>query len=159
MKEGEIRLYLCLMHRSERYSSREVTITDDDVRKEVGAASRTLCNARKKLQELGLIQYRKVAGNKYVYVICNPATGKPYPEDPKKPIRYKKREKQEPESRPQSPVIAETAAIVEVPKAPEAPVSQKAAENRLGDDPYMTEHGLAGLFGNRDGEGNDDVPF
>jgi len=157
MKPGEIRLYVCLMHRSERNSSREVTMTDESVRKDVGAAPRTVCNARKKLQEYGLIQCRKVTGNKYRYTICDPATGKPYPGDPKQPIRYEKRQEKRTESKSKSPAIVEPAAIVESPKAP---VSQKpTADNGLNNAPYMTEHGLSGLFEKTADEGDDDVPF
>ena len=91
LKEGEIRLYWALMDRTEYCSTREFTLTDEQIRKLSGAAPRTLCNARKKLQELGLIQYRRTGGNKYNYVICDPATGKPYPGGPKEKVAYQKR--------------------------------------------------------------------
>jgi hypothetical protein len=93
VKEGEVRLYLALMERSEYYCTREITLTDQQIRGLVGAAPRTLCDARKKLQELGLIQYRKGGGNRYTYVICDPATNNPYPGDPKATIPYQKKAK------------------------------------------------------------------
>jgi hypothetical protein len=83
MKPGEHDLYVFLMERSERYCSREIHATDAEIKKSVGLASRTACNARKKLQEYGLIQYRASTGNRYTYVICDPKTGQPYPGDPK----------------------------------------------------------------------------
>jgi len=100
LKEGEIRLYMALMERSEYYCTRELTITDEQLRELVGAAPRTLCNARKKLQELGLIQYRRSVGNKYVYVICDPKTKQPYPGDPKIPIVMPKRPRSNAEEAP-----------------------------------------------------------
>jgi hypothetical protein len=91
MKPGEKDLYLYLMEESERCCTREITATDAQVRLSVGAASRTLCNARKKLQEYGLIHHKSGQGNKYTYVICNPKTGQPYPGDPRLPIVVPKR--------------------------------------------------------------------
>lgn len=148
MKAGEIRLYLCLMHRSERNSSREVTMTDESVRKDVGAAPRTLCNARKKLQERGLIQCRRIEGNKYMYIICDPDTGKPYPGDPKHPVRYKKQSKQHPENTSKTvtgkrPILPET---VNPPNTCTGSLPQKPRQLSVGDDPNMTEYGLAGVF-------------
>ena len=90
MKPGERDLYLYLMEESERYCTRELILTDAQVRAAVGTASRTLCNARKKLQERGLIRYTAGVGNKYRYVICDPKTGLPYPGDPHEPIRIPK---------------------------------------------------------------------
>jgi hypothetical protein len=91
MKPGEKDLYLYLMEESERCCTREIQATDAQISKLVRTASRTLCNARKKLQELGLIRYRSGQGNKYTYVICNPKTGQPYPGDPRSPIIVPKR--------------------------------------------------------------------
>lgn len=86
MKPGEKDLYLFLMEESERYCTRELTATDAQVKVAVGTASRTLCNARKKLQGCGLIRYKSGQGNRYRYVICNPKTGRPYPGDPRQPM-------------------------------------------------------------------------
>jgi hypothetical protein len=86
MKPGEKDLYLFLMEESERRCTRELTATDAEVTATVGAASRTLCNARKRLQEYGLIRYQASLGNRYRYVICDPNTGEPYPGDPRHPM-------------------------------------------------------------------------
>jgi hypothetical protein len=83
MRPGEKDLYVYLMEESERRCTREIVATDSQVTQLVGAASRTLCNARKKLQEHGLIQYRSGQGNRYIYQICNPKTGHPYPGEPR----------------------------------------------------------------------------
>lgn len=91
LRPGERDLYLCLMEESERCCTRELTTTDAEVRRLVGTAPRTLCNARKKLQEHGLIRYKAGEGNRYTYTICNPKTGQPYPGDPRTPILMPKR--------------------------------------------------------------------
>jgi hypothetical protein len=91
LKPGERDLYLCLMEESERCCTRELTTTDVEVRRLVGTAPRTLCNARKKLQEHGLIRYKAGEGNRYTYTICNPKTGQPYPGDPRTPLVMPKR--------------------------------------------------------------------
>src|SRR5262249_4085607 len=79
MKPGEKDLYIFLMEESERLRTRLLLTTDAKVSASVNVATRTLCNARKKLQERGLISYKLVVGNRYEYTICNPKTGKPYP--------------------------------------------------------------------------------
>src|SRR5438874_12161293 len=91
MKPGQKDLYIFLMAESERCCTREITATDEQVTAAVGAASRTLCNARKKLQEYGLIRYKPGQGNRYRYTICNPKTREPYPGDPRQPIVVPKR--------------------------------------------------------------------
>lgn len=90
MKPSERSLYVYLMERSEFYCSREFQAKDDDLRSSVGLSSRAACNARKKLQEYGLIQYKAGQGNRYTYTICDPKTKQPYPGDPKVPMRMPK---------------------------------------------------------------------
>jgi hypothetical protein len=79
MRPGEKDLYVCLLHRSERYRTRTITISDATVEEEVGAATRTCCNARKKLQERGLITYKREKGSSYTYELCDPKARQPYP--------------------------------------------------------------------------------
>lgn len=91
MKPGEKDLYVFLMEQSERHRTRELRATDRQIAEAVGVAPRTLCNSRKKLWEYGLIQYKAGNGNRYIYTICNPVTGLPYPGDPKAaPAKYEK---------------------------------------------------------------------
>jgi|GEM_PF-6232113 len=91
MKPGEKDLYIYLMAESERCCTREMKRADAQITAGIGAAARTLCNARKKLQEFGLVLCQKGEGNKYVYSICNPVTGEPYPGDPRAPLICSKR--------------------------------------------------------------------
>jgi hypothetical protein len=90
MKPGEKDLYICLMEMSERWRTREVTVTDAEIAKAVGVEPRTLCNARKKLCERHLVRCGDAGRRGHTYVICDPETGLPYPGDPKTPVKYQK---------------------------------------------------------------------
>jgi|SRR5438270_8865965 len=72
MKPSQQSLYICLMHESERCSTRLLRRPDASLCELSGLSSRAFCDARKKLQEIGLIQCRRGAGNIYLYTICNP---------------------------------------------------------------------------------------
>jgi DNA-binding transcriptional ArsR family regulator len=118
MKDGENRLYLFVMHKSERFSSLQITATDSEIRSAVGVAGRTLCNARKKLFEYGLICSRRGGGGRYTYTICNPETGKPYPGDPKVRVPYENRKRRavQGEATPQPQRSATRSLLIERPE-------------------------------------------
>jgi hypothetical protein len=136
MKPGEKDLYLYLMEESERRCTREITATDAQVTVAVGAASRTLCNARKMLQERGLIQYRSGQGNKYTYVICDPKTGQPYPGDPRVPLIVPKRNRSTQKRPP--PQIVSPQCVVET--------TFTAAKSSQTERTALEQHGLPGVF-------------
>jgi hypothetical protein len=92
MRPSEKDLYIALLHESERYHSRQLVRTDADLIRLVGGSSRSLRNARPKLQERGLILYERKS-NGYRYTICNPETGRPYPGNPRHVIFYQPAEK------------------------------------------------------------------
>lgn len=104
MKPGEKDLYVFLMEESERNCTRQLRVTDARVRATVGVAPRTLCNARKKLQERGLILYKRGEGNKYTYTICDPRTKKAYPGDPRTALACPRRSRVQRERNPSSPL-------------------------------------------------------
>lgn len=110
LKPGEVGLYVCLLHQSERYSSRVIKLTDKQVHELVGVAPRTLSNARKKLQELGLIQYQSGIGNRYTYTLCDPTTKRPYPGSPKSKVIYPKGSNQKHQTQTASATEPEVAA-------------------------------------------------
>jgi hypothetical protein len=91
MKPAEQSLYTCLLHDSERYRTRELQRTDAQICELAGLSSRACRDARIKLAEGGLVRYKRGSGNVYVYTLCNPETGEPWPGDPKEPIRYIKK--------------------------------------------------------------------
>jgi hypothetical protein len=84
-------LYVYLMAESERQCTRELKRTDEEIHAVVGTPARTLCRARKRLAEFGLVQCQRIGGNRVSYVICDPITLAPYPGDPRQPARYLKR--------------------------------------------------------------------
>lgn len=105
LKPGELILYTYLMWKSERCCSRVVKAKDSEITAAVGVASRTLCNARKKLQELGLMLYQAGPGNIYIYTVCDAKTRQPYPGDPTTKIEYQKRaSKRSEDVKPASPL-------------------------------------------------------
>lgn len=93
MSGTELRLFIYLMRRSDRYSTRKFKATDKDIVGGVGGSPAAYCTARKRLRSKGLIEFERNDGGHYVYQICDPATGKPYPGDPKQKPPYVKRVK------------------------------------------------------------------
>jgi predicted DNA-binding transcriptional regulator len=97
MKPTEVTLYICLLHESERYRTRELQRTDAQLHDLARLSSRACRDARIKLQERGLVRYRRGRGNVYIYTLCNPETGKPWPGDPRRQIRYVKKSDRAPQ--------------------------------------------------------------
>jgi hypothetical protein len=129
MRPGEKDLYVFLMHQSERNRTRQMVVLDADISLNVGVAQRTLCNARKKLQERGMISYSRGSGGKFTYEICNPATRRPYPGHHRQRVVVPKvtptPKASVPHSRPSPPT----------PKIPLPPTEDE-----------LSKHGLAGIF-------------
>ncbi|HWZ45957.1 MAG TPA: hypothetical protein VNW97_20965 [Candidatus Saccharimonadales bacterium] len=148
LRAGEIRLYIGLMHESERRCTRKLNLTDTQIRELVGVASRTLCNARKRLQEFGLLQYHKTTGNMYVYTICQPEKGEPYPGGPKQRIPYEKKPPRTPvswASKPSREPEHQTDLTSKPVSAPSMPTPNQRPHNLP-----MSEHGLPNVFSERD---------
>lgn len=97
MKPGEQSLYIALLHESERCRTRELQRTDAEVCKLAGVRPRTLCDARKRLQERLLVLCDRGLGNVYKYTLCDPETGCPWPGNPKEIVRYRRKGQASPE--------------------------------------------------------------
>jgi hypothetical protein len=141
MKPSQQSLYVCLMHESERCSTRLLRRTDSCLCELSGLSSRAFCDARKKLQELRLIQCNRGTGNIYAYTLCSPETGTPWPGAPKERFLYRRKERRSGSGTEDQ--IAETPAEVDaspsVRKSPQiAPV--------LGNSAPVTSHGVAIKF-------------
>jgi hypothetical protein len=134
LKPGEKDLYVYLMEESERCCTREIRVTDAQVREGVGAAPRTLCNARKKLKEYGLIHFKAGQGNRYTYIICNPKTGLPYPGDPHTPMVMPRRRRTMGTELPGNGVMSPPSKALDTPKS--SPDGQGTPES----------YGLPGIF-------------
>lgn len=105
MKPRERGLYIALLHESERFSTREFQRSDPNLSAVCGVSSRSLRDARIRLQEYGLIRFSPGRSG-YQYIICDPRTGKPFPggaKDKKVPPREGGRQNHPPSS-PAEPV-------------------------------------------------------
>jgi hypothetical protein len=91
MKPSEQTLYVALLHESERYCTREFQRSDARISDLAGISPRACRDARIKLQERGLIRYKRGKGNIHVYTLCNPETGQPWAGDPKQRVPYLKK--------------------------------------------------------------------
>ena len=115
MSHATFRLYDCLWGLSDRYSSFQFEVTDDEIIKRTRLSKGALNLARKDLIRRKLILCsRQQRGHRYL--ILNPEKGEPYSADPKQRIRYTKKS-----SLPSEPV--EHAASVPKPadETPTAP--------------------------------------
>jgi hypothetical protein len=83
MKPSEQSMYEALSFLSEQKCSRELwNVKAAEVCRLSGIKFRTIGNARKRLEEYGLILCTKGRGNTFSYVLTNPATGQAYPGKP-----------------------------------------------------------------------------
>lgn len=146
MKPSEWSLYVCLMHDSEQYRTRELVRTDAQLCQSTGMSSRALCDARKKMQERGLVVCERTTGNVYLYTICNPDTGQPYPGHPKTPVLYRKKGENEGGTLPRalddggaSPPAS--GAVAQFPPRSPASVADEGPSDSL------EKHGVPGVFG------------
>jgi hypothetical protein len=90
MSHATFRLYDCLWGLSDRYSSFQVEVTDDEIIKRTTLSKGALNLARKDLSRRGLILCnRQQRGHRYL--ILNPETLQPYSANPKQRIRYTKK--------------------------------------------------------------------
>jgi hypothetical protein len=92
LSPSAILLYLYVSERSEFFCSREIKVSDSEIHAAMQISPRTLTRDRQQLNECGIIQSNRPGpGYKYTYTLCDPLTKKPYPGNPKVPIRYVKR--------------------------------------------------------------------
>lgn len=92
MSPSALRLYLFLMWKSDRYSTRKFQATDGEIAEAVGVSTRALTGARVKLTRMGIVLCEKSPGEEYTYTLCDLNTGKPYPGPPNVRPPYKKKE-------------------------------------------------------------------
>jgi hypothetical protein len=138
MTPSEQGMYVWLLHESERYHSREFTRPDAQLCAAMGVSSRSVCDARKKIQERGLVICERATGNVYRYVICNPETRQPYPGDPKVRVDLPKKRSLEPDG----DGLAQQAAP---PPVEHRQSSQPCADDLRNSKP-LENYGLPGVF-------------
>jgi hypothetical protein len=100
-----VKLYVALCHESERYRTRDLTRTVAGLIKLVGGAPNSHIKARRELKEVGLIEYEERGSDGFLFRLCNPETGRPWPVAAKEKVPYIKRSVAE----PNTPAISELA--------------------------------------------------
>jgi hypothetical protein len=73
------KLYTALCHESERWSTREVTRTVAELQLLVGGSRNSHAKARAELIQAGLVQAEPYGAEGFIFVLCDPATGEPWP--------------------------------------------------------------------------------
>lgn len=66
-------LYLDLCEHANRNGSNKFKASDRALASDTGMGTRTICNARKRLREFGLISISRQEGQSYIYTICKPS--------------------------------------------------------------------------------------
>ncbi len=66
-------LYVALCDHANRGSSNTFKASDKALASDTGIATRTICNARKRLSEHGLITFYRPEGQSYTYTLCKPS--------------------------------------------------------------------------------------
>jgi len=82
------KVYVALCHESERYSTREVTRTVAQLQAPVGGSPNSHAKARTELIRAGLIQAEPFGTEGFVFALCDPETGKPWPLHPREKAAY-----------------------------------------------------------------------
>ncbi len=86
-----LKLYIALWHQSERYRTRALRCSTAELEKLTGCSRNALITARADLALAGLVQVELHGGQGFVFHLCDPSTGKPWPGDPKQRIIYVKK--------------------------------------------------------------------
>jgi hypothetical protein len=85
------KLYAALWHEAERCSTRELTRTTAQIAELVGGARNSHAKARAELVKAGLVQAVSRGTEGYLFHLCNPETGKPWPQGPRERVLYRKK--------------------------------------------------------------------
>ena len=81
------KLYLVLCHDSERNVTRELRFTLNQLRKLTGLCLNTVAKARDELVKAGLVHAQPYGVEGYVFALCDPDTGRPWPLHPREPFK------------------------------------------------------------------------
>lgn len=85
------KLYVVLWHESERNLTREFTRTTRYLMDLVGGSRNSHAKARAELVRAGLAQVEPFGLDGFVFHLCDPNTGKPWPFHPKERIPYRRK--------------------------------------------------------------------
>jgi len=87
-----VKLYIVLLHQSERYRTRMLRCTTAELEELTGCSRNALTNARADLAHARLVQVQRRGEQGFILHLCDPATGEPWPGDPKQRIRAPKKD-------------------------------------------------------------------
>ena len=86
-----VKLYLALWHESERHRTRELARTTAQLQALVDGSPNTHAKARAELAKAGLVVVEPSGQDGFIYQLCDPATGKPWPLRPTDKPQYQKK--------------------------------------------------------------------
>jgi len=125
-----VKVYLALNHESERFCTREVTLTLAKLRELVGGAPNSHIKARNELKRAGLVEFEECGAKGFKYRICDPATERPWPGDPKVRIRYQKKSTKAPDALPVCDEPVRSTAPPKTETDPGVSYQEKSAHSR-----------------------------
>lgn len=80
MSESELRLYIYLLFKSQRYSTLEMFLPNAEIQENTGLSSGSITAGRDKLVKHNLIRCTRGLGGAYTYTLWNPEKNKPFEE-------------------------------------------------------------------------------
>jgi hypothetical protein len=83
-----VSVLVALWHESERACTRELTRTDKQLVRLVKAHRNSIAAARRELKNAGLVVAEPFGSSGFVYLLCDPNTGEPWPGSPEVGIKY-----------------------------------------------------------------------
>lgn len=86
-----VSLLVAMWHESERTCTRELTRTDSQLARLIKGHRNSIAAARKELLDAGLVTAEPFGAKGFVYQLCDPNTGKPWPGPPDKQVKYVKK--------------------------------------------------------------------
>ena len=139
-----------LWYESERLRSRELTLKDSYITRFVKAHRNSLATARTELKRAGFVIVEPFGPKGFVYQLCDPGTGQPWPGPPDVQIKYVKKfgcSRAESSSQPRhnrERITNSKLAGVNFPfghNAPDAHVSERPSEGSSSSGPRWDEIG------------------
>jgi hypothetical protein len=85
------KVYVALYHESEHYCTRELKRTVAQLQELVGGSPNSHAKARAELIRAGLVQAEPFGSEGFVFALCDPETGQPWPGDPKERVIYQRK--------------------------------------------------------------------
>jgi hypothetical protein len=87
-----VKLYMVLLHQSERYRTRMLRCTTAELEELTGCSRNALTKARADLAHARLVQVQRRGEQGFILHLCDPERGEPWPGDPKQRIRAPKKD-------------------------------------------------------------------